>query len=301
MTGVIPNFFIPGAPKAGTSSLSYYLSQHPDIYMGLGKEPGYFSHRWEMGLDWYRSRYAGYKGQKAIGDATPSYLSHPESARRIKEAAPDARFIVALRNPVERAVSHYWHRVKRGHERRPLAEVLRRGRAEYPVYDGLYHTHISRYLELFPRENFQFCILERMRGDTAGTVGEIFSFLGVDRSAPLGDAEPQNRAQIQRSRGLGVAAERVYRSGALRLLLPEQLRRWGGQLYRRVKSANLRRFTPPELTADLRRTLDEYFQPEIEALEKSLRLNLEAWKTSSGESGGVGGWEDDEEEVRSAV
>src|SRR5262245_16436607 len=113
-----PNFFIVGAAKAGTTSLHAYLSAHPQVFMPALKEPHYFAD-FELSPEFdnfmpvirdqpaYQDLFRGSQGSTAVGEASPSYLCDPAAAARIKAAIPDAKIVISLRNPVDRAYSHY--------------------------------------------------------------------------------------------------------------------------------------------------------------------------------------------------
>ena len=116
---MLPNTYIIGFAKCGTTSLNEYLVKHPQIYGGFIKEVHYFDHgkRFMRGTNWYRSNFpfiiqgiiqTCILHKKAIViDATPRYINHPHAMRRIKKITPNAKFIVIVRNPIERAYSHY--------------------------------------------------------------------------------------------------------------------------------------------------------------------------------------------------
>src|SRR5687767_12736237 len=111
MSGRVPNFFVCGAARSGTTSLWEYLRQHPDIYMPAAiehKEPSYFCDLYGMS-DWnqYLALFREAGNRKRVGEASGPYLTSPESAGRLKEAAPEARIIILLRDPAERAWSLY--------------------------------------------------------------------------------------------------------------------------------------------------------------------------------------------------
>ena len=107
-----PKYFILGAQKAGTSSLYALLNQHPQCYAASEKEVHYFDLNYQLGLKWYLSHFP--LGNKFTGEASPYYLFHPLVPARLTHNFPKAKFIVLLRNPVDRAYSHY-HHVKRYH------------------------------------------------------------------------------------------------------------------------------------------------------------------------------------------
>ena len=129
--GSLPNFFLTGAPKAGTTRLYADLRQHPAVCMSEPKETWYFfDHRkYERGLDWYASQFFEQcEGHRAVGEATPGYMAHPESPRRIAESLEvEPQFLFLLRDPVERAFSHYHFDLQRGARdpSRSFSEVIR--------------------------------------------------------------------------------------------------------------------------------------------------------------------------------
>jgi hypothetical protein len=133
---LLPDFIIIGAQRCGTTSMYNYLSQHPDVYPSYPKEVHFFTNYYRKGLSWYRSHFplALYKrfvitiqkGNFVTGEATPYYLSHPHAPRRISAALPDVRLIILLRNPVDRAFSHYRSEVKMGIEALSFEEAIRR-------------------------------------------------------------------------------------------------------------------------------------------------------------------------------
>src|SRR5262245_44057756 len=132
----LPNFFIVGAPKAGTTSLYEYLRRHPQVYMSPVKEPNYFSYadtvaqnlyHKEKGIeqwDEYVKLFEASNGAHAIGEASVSYLFYPEVPRRLNEKFPDARIIIVLRNPVDRAYSHYYMEHKLGYVRESFDDIV---------------------------------------------------------------------------------------------------------------------------------------------------------------------------------
>src|SRR3712207_4104321 len=126
----LPNFLVIGAMKSGTTALYYYLEQHPEIYMSPVKEPNFFSQ--ENAADTvthigtYEQLFKGASGKKAIGEASHSYLYEPRAAAEIRRYVPKVKLIAILRNPIDRAYSHFLHMVRSGTE--PLddfAQALR--------------------------------------------------------------------------------------------------------------------------------------------------------------------------------
>ncbi len=109
--GTLPDFVIVGAQKGGTTSLFRLLSQHPDIRPAERKELHYFSLFYDRGLDWYRDRFPATEEGEITGEGSPYYLFHPRAPEMMAETVPQARLIAMLRNPVDRAYSHWNHEV----------------------------------------------------------------------------------------------------------------------------------------------------------------------------------------------
>jgi len=111
------HFFILGAAKCGTSSLYYYLDQHPEILMSTPKETLFFEKEYHQGVDYFRSKYfPNYNGETFLGEARHRNLYLPYIPDRLAKSFPDAKLIIMLRNPVDRAYSHYVHCKNRGIE-----------------------------------------------------------------------------------------------------------------------------------------------------------------------------------------
>jgi Sulfotransferase family len=228
-----PNLFIVGAAKAGTTSLWWYLAQHPDVFMTPMKEPHYFSHihpsrRLAMFYDHiederaYLHLFAGAGDAPVVGEASTSYLWDPGSAERIHAAVPDARIVIVLRDPVERAWSHYWNDVAEGFETRPFLKAVRQELADPPgrwgdtsvyVSAGFYADAVERYLRLFGPDKVKVLFFQSFTADPRGTLADLFSWLGVDPGvAASAELEPRNSFKKPRN-GL---TEQLLRSFQLR-------------------------------------------------------------------------------------
>lgn len=214
-----PGFLIIGAQRAGTTSLFHYLSQHPQLVPAIVKEVHFF----DQGSDpetrrrskeaWYRAHFPFRseldRGQQAF-EATPSYLFDPFAAKRIARLLPDAKLVVLLRNPTERALSHYFHEVKKGRETLNLVEALEREesrigdvgvgarwlRREERFYSykarGLYAVQLRRYYECFPRSSLFVAASEELFAAPGEFFGRLFDFLNVDPTFQIPDVEPRN-------------------------------------------------------------------------------------------------------------
>lgn len=196
-----PDFLICGAAKAGTTSLFHYLSQHPSIYTPFAKEPGYFSalRTYAQSPEKYASLFEQAGQNQKVGEASTAYLTSPDSALRIASAVPEARIIVMLRNPADRAFSHYRWMTREGWEYAPsFQEALRleqKRRVGNPAFvrdnpeyyynylyfrSGLYCQYIERYLDAFPADQIHFMLFEEFVQSPVDHAQAVYRFLGVD-------------------------------------------------------------------------------------------------------------------------
>jgi hypothetical protein len=206
---VLPDFVIVGTMKGGTTSMFQYLSQHPQINPPFRKEIKFFDIHFPKGLMWYRAHYplwAKMSDGALTGEATPYYIFHPLAARRMAETLPDAKLIFMLRNPVDRAYSHYSHIHRVGREPLSFEDAIAAepdrlaGEAEKimadPNYSTFTHVHYSylsrgryveqmpRWLDLFPRERILILPSEDLSAEPAATFQKVLEFLELKSWQP---------------------------------------------------------------------------------------------------------------------
>jgi hypothetical protein len=188
----LPTFFIIGAAKAGTTSLHYYLDQHPQIQMAVNKEPNFFAGP-ENGIPYPPDRVARLEEYEQLfdpalevrGESSTDYTMYPrrqDVPERIGELVPDAKFIYLVRDPIERTISHYKMRVAFLGERRSLPEALGDLTDRYSPYTcgSLYASQLELYLSTFPQERVLVVDQAELLANRRQTLQEIFSFLAVD-------------------------------------------------------------------------------------------------------------------------
>jgi hypothetical protein len=206
----LPDFLIIGAQKAGTTALYAYLREHPAIAGPPWKEVSFFDRQFWRGAAWYRGNFPNrlyLRGVRArngvepvVGEASPSYLFHPLAPERAAALLPGARLIALVRNPVDRALSHYHHEVALGREPLPFEQALEREdermegeleRLADPRYfshawwnftylsRGRYAEQLERWLEFFPRERLLVLPSEDLLERPRETYGEVLEFLGA--------------------------------------------------------------------------------------------------------------------------
>jgi Sulfotransferase domain len=298
-----PSFFLLGATKAGTTSLHYYLAQHPDILMSDPKEPPFFRLQYGRGPEWYwKTYFRRYNGQRAAGDGAPQNLHLPFVAERIAATAPEARLMVLCRNPVDRAVSAWRHNVRLGVEALPFAEAVERnlrrlergetfegeeGTRRYEefgaregnaglqrafgfyVEPGYYAEHIERYRRLFGADRLLILFFEDLVADPAGTTARAVAFLGLPPH-PLRDARPQNEATSAAATRLNSLISKLP---GVRLASP-QLR---ARVRALVARAGKRGASPPPMDAAALQGLAAHYQPHTRRLAELTGRDLAAW------------------------
>ena len=214
-----PNLFIIGAQKCGTTSLHHYLAAHPEIFLSEPKEPGYFVPEidyYPRDREWYLGLFEGAGNRRWVGESSTHYTKLPVFqgvVERIADFVDEApRFIYLMRDPVERAVSHYWHDLRKFHEHRPIEEAFRE-RVDYRAFSD-YPMQLAPYFERFGRDSVYTLTFEEMVRSPEPIVRSILEWLGLEPGLPAGSFERLNARpeEIQRVRGKG-RLDRVARSG----------------------------------------------------------------------------------------
>ena len=217
----LPSFIIIGGMKCGSTALFEYLMQHPDILPPDRKEIHFFDNpRYLRGLAWYRKHFPlGLNRKKITGEASPYYIFHPLAANRIKESLPEIKVIAVLRNPVDRAYSHFQHTTRKGFEELTFEKALReeekRLGGEYdkiknnpaysshtfPAYSyrsrGIYHEQLEEYYRLFDKAQILVLQSENLFSDPQQAVDKVTSFLRID-PCKLVDQRPKNKASYEK-------------------------------------------------------------------------------------------------------
>jgi Sulfotransferase domain. len=177
---MLPNFLIIGAPRAGTGWMARNLREHPDIYMPRIKEVHFFDKHYEKGIGYYGQFFAGVRKEKAIGEASPSYLFLEQVPTLIKKCIPDIKLIVSLRNPIERIYSRYWNAKARYLENRNLSFEEKIKLKPSFIEEGFYYDHLMRYYNLFQKENILILLFDDLKENPARFLQSIYTFIGVD-------------------------------------------------------------------------------------------------------------------------
>jgi hypothetical protein len=203
---MLPNFLIIGAQRCGTTSLYRYITTNPNIVSASVKEVHYFDYNFDKGQEWYESHFDPVIGNesdqdgKITGEASPYYIFHPLVPLRVKALLPDIKLIVLLRNPVDRAISHYYHEVRMGAETLSLEDAIsseeKRMKDQHEItmtgqYSfnhqnfsytsrGIYVDQLQRWFDIFPKNRFKIIKSEDFFSAPSKIISEVFDFLCVN-------------------------------------------------------------------------------------------------------------------------
>lgn len=208
-----PHFLVIGTQKGGTSSLYSALTQHPQILRATRKEVHFFDQYYGRGIAWYQRQFPVCTEQQITGEASPFYMAHPLAAQRIAEHCPHAKLLVLLRNPADRAISHYHQEFRRHHDPLSLAEALaaetERTRTDWQALAagklltqsaaqrfsyrerGHYASQLEPFFQLFPREQIAIYSSEQFFQEPLSVLAQLYDFLGVDASFRPSDLLPR--------------------------------------------------------------------------------------------------------------
>ncbi len=271
MTYRLPDFVVVGAQRSGTTSLYRYLDGHPGIFMAPTKEVHFFDRHFDKGIAWYGRQFEGARRHQVVGEATPRYMADPRAIELLAEVVPSARLVALLRNPVERAYSHYWMERARGREPRSFEEAIAAEEESMspqalPAYLGQsrYLAQLQRICQRFPRDQLLVLIFDNLRDEPETTLAGLFRFLGVDDDRNLPNIEEVNGFVAFRS----LTLRRLYK-GLPAVLSP--LTRAMGRLNTRPGHSY------PPMRPETREKLITRFEVENQALAKWLDRELAMW------------------------
>ena len=288
------NLFCIGCPKSGTTTLFKILCQHSQIHTPKFKEPFFFNNsNYQNGIDWYaKTYYDDIKNEKWVLDFTPSYLYSDEALFRINEYSKgkDLKFIVMLRNPVERAYSHYLHTLRDGLEDLDFNDAIQAeserllnyennllSQLKYSyIYQSLYHKHLSKYFESFGRNNFFVINYDSQLLDKSEfklMISDLQNFLGI-KIENLNIEIKENFASESRSKILQtlVNSNGLHKRLA-RLLFKSKINRQ--ILINKFRKLNEKKMVKKDLEAEFKKNLyGKYFHTDVLKLESLLEKKL---------------------------
>ncbi len=298
----LPNVYLVGAPKCGTTSLARWLDEHPAVYLSVPKEPYHWAAdyprmRAHYGFDTRRAYEDLYASQAARSatlrvDGSTNYLYSQCAVADISAAVPDARLVVTVRNPVDLLVSYHrtqlvalnetetdfataWRRSLAGDL--PATDPLDSKLLDYPTV-GRLGAAVERLLAIVPRERVHFVLFDDLAADPGRTWRELTAFLGIQ-------PEPEPQFEVHN------ASNKAYRSAMLRRLTHRppaaleapirRLRQWsrttGNPLVAAGKARMWRSAQTPRVSDEIRHEVAEYLGPDVDKLAVLLERSLPQW------------------------
>lgn len=297
----LPNFYIIGAAKCGTTTLYDVLKQHNSVYMPLNKEPNYFCNQnnYFNGVDSYIDKYfKNTAGYKARGEGSTHYLYWSEIAsRRMAQVYGKQNFrtIAIFRDPVKRAYSHYWMMVRRKVEDLSFENALKAenerlksnydklvsgGSQMYGYFrGGMFATLLKPFLDQFPRENLYCVLMDDLINDFAYEMERISIFLGINDGFRFKLVD-SNSASIPRSKKLDLYLRNP--SGAVFQAIKLILGRFDHDLRikirKKIVGLNKKPSSNPPMDKNIEKKLRIDYFDEIEKLERIMNKDLGNWK-----------------------
>ena len=278
--------FIVGTPKAGTTSLHHYLKEFPEILMSSKKEPDYFSDKeiLEQGLYYGESRidslikynnlFSKRDKEKFLGEASVSYLFYPEVSKRIKEYNPESKIIIMLRNPIDRAFSHYLMDYRLGLTSKSLEEEFKSQESlNFQQYFllGNYYNQVKKYLEVFKTKNVQIIWYSDFKQNAEKELQKVIEFIGLNSDFKVDFNKVHNSFSMPKNNMIRKIYSVVWLRKILTFIFPEKL-------VNSIKSILFNKGKKPKLSEESREVLFSYYKSDIEDLEQLLSVNLSRWK-----------------------
>jgi hypothetical protein len=292
----LPNFLIIGAARSGTTSLYYYLNQHPEIFMPKGvKEPSFFSFKNQnlknyinfspayreqittTHLD-YQKLFEDVNNEIAIGEASNAYMYYRPTASTIKKYLPDVKVIAILRNPIERAFSHFVTNVMHNRESEndfEKAVLAEQSRIEnnwewgyHYINVGFYYRQLKEYFDLFERNKIHICLHHEFKANPKLVLKDIFSFLKVKTNYIPDLSYTHSVSGLPKNNNYYF----FYRNiNYVKFFISEKL-------YYNLKE-NLRKkaFSKPIISINTKNKLKRIYQNDIEKLELLIEKDLSVW------------------------
>ncbi len=276
------NTFIVGAPKAGTTSLHYYLSQHEEVCMSSIKEPNFFSFQ-EVSSLYYKApsisnsikyQHLFEEDKKIMGEASVSYLFYEGVPQRIYDFNPNAKIIIVLRDPVERAISHFLMDRRLGYCSYSLETILN-NKEKHPLYFqqflelGLYYNQVKRYLDTFGKEQVHILFYADFKTNLDQQMTSLFQFLNLQATDI--DYAVKNPFLSSNHRLISYLYKYRWIRKTIKSIVPKQ----------GIKSIKNRFFSSKEkplFSTSLLNKMKDFYRHDISQLETLLNIDLSLWK-----------------------
>jgi len=287
---LMPNLFVIGASKSGSSALHAYLRAHPEIRMSRVKEPCFFVDQAELAASWpiiarhdcshdwpaYLDLWQGGEGARYRGESSVYYSQAPHRsnvAARIAAHCPDARIIYTVREPVGRAIGHYWQRFKEFQELLPIEQAMRENALYRDTSD--YALQMEQYLAHFPASQIKVVVAEDLRSRRREVVAEIFSWLSISEYEHAEGELTDRHISPPTSRRARFPLVKSVRDSSFWAAAREWLPK---RLVEQLRAASTTVFDKAEMNErGARAYLAGYLAPRRDAFEALIGRRIDAW------------------------
>ncbi|HUS48555.1 MAG TPA: sulfotransferase [Candidatus Paceibacterota bacterium] len=288
-----PNFFIVGAPKAGTTSFYYYLKEIPEIYMSPIKEPNFFSKNIMpdkkpfkpiRNKEKYLELFKNVTNEIILGEATTNYLSDHDASILIKQVSPNAHILICLRDPVERAFSHYlmikndpW--IESSFHKQLEKEM--NGTADFSkpsiqLPASFYSIDVQRFIDTFGAKNVKIIIFEEFVKQPKQTVYEILKFLGIKYK--LNNFKPEKYNAYSEIKSPGKILKQIQKSNIVKIIGSKILSSSQKEFIKNIIFKRKKR--KPKMSNEDREILKIFYNDDVQKLKTILNRDL-PWKNFS--------------------
>lgn len=310
----LPTFLVVGANKGGTTSIYHYLKQHPQVYLSPIKEPHYFSQDIDVNLfskefaqnklqdiqkyvdgdmqqeyhaafvrDWqqYEKLFKNVTDEKAIGELSTSYLYSTVAAEEIVKKLGNVQIIICLRNPVERAYSHYRMNIWTGNNNefefyKALLEDYHHipkawGNAHLYVELGYYYEQVKRYIDMFGKEHVKIIFTEDLKKNASAVVKEVYEFISVDASFHPDTSQRYNEVYTPRYKNFTYTLNKLGIRPMIKKLAPKSIKAMIIKLFYKSKSEK------GDISADAKKFLQDRYTSDVNKLSSLLQKDLSHW------------------------
>jgi hypothetical protein len=278
-----PNFFVVGAMRSGTTSIHQYLRIHPKIFIPHHKEPEFFcefQNTQLLGenptLKNYLKLFEEVKNEIVVGEVSPDYLFDPESAQKIYNFNPNSKIIMILRNPIERAFSHFLHTKFKWEKISFYEKIVNDSKKDFGtkldqdnvLMYGMYFNQVKKYLDIFGTENVKVIIYDEMFPNNIDEkMSEILFFLGLGKELHDFSREKYNSYYTPRKKIEKIITSKFFKKLGY-LLLSERKRK---NLLSKIREKSVEK---PKISNKEREFLKEFFNNDIENLKKLLNKKI---------------------------
>ncbi|MBX7483364.1 sulfotransferase family protein [Qipengyuania qiaonensis] len=265
------DFVIIGAAKSATTWLQTQLQSDPAVYMP-DPELHYFSREYDRGRDWYLSQFSEEGAGRTVGEKSNSYLYVPEAAARLHRDLPQVKLIAQLRNPVERAYSSYCMLFRRGEVSADIESYLNPSLSENMqiLGSGSFASHLQSFIDLFGRQRLLILFFEGVSEAPEAQISRVRAHLGLPPRALAREGQGKVKDKAAPLVPAGLRKRLAWMKPVVRPLR-------GTAPFEAARGLIARKTEYPQLTEDLRKRLDEYYGPSVEALEQISGQSLRHW------------------------